>query len=254
MKIDITQQLSFIPKAYGFGFEHVEVNDIKSLKVIHRGMTVIPINPTNELIEYAEKNRNIVEKILIRNILETDKTNIKTFLEEVIKSTDEKMYVEFLNQHFESTNAGTQTRIILKDKDYRRDETKHPNWIEVYQTGRFTPQKNKKHKRVKQHYLPEMLVSKMKLDINNALLFDKALSKISEKDELGNRYSADTAGSYNKLSDEIKNIYFEEFIYYLQIKLVNRFIFLQLRKRNFYSKFVHFQVNHFFHFLYFHYC
>lgn len=110
-------------------------------------------------------------------------------------------------------NAGNITANIKEDNIYKRSISKKPNWIEVYRNGRFTPLKERRKKRKNEHHFIEMLIISYKLNIGNAILLDKAISNISEKNSDGSRFASETGGSYAKLSTKLQEMFFEEFIY-----------------------------------------
>ena len=55
-----------------------------------------------------------------------------------------------------------------------------------------------------------MLIAKYNLDIDTALLLDKALTRITKKNEDDDtRYAENTGGSYAKLSKDLQELFFD---------------------------------------------
>jgi len=186
--------------------------DMSDGDYIHKGMTRKIKEPTKELTEYAESHREAVMEILANDISKLDPTAFKAFMEDIIKTMNQQEYVELHRQYYDSFTAGCQTGIILNDGNYKRSLSKHPKWINIYRNNRFAP--INKVKRVKEHHLIEMLIAKYKLDMNTALLLDKSLARVTNKDEDdGIRYAKDTGGSYAKLSEDVQRAFFEEYTY-----------------------------------------
>lgn len=133
-------------------------------------------------------------------------------MEDVIEAMNQQEYVEVHKQYNDSLRAGCTSGIILKDSTYKRSNSKHPKYINKYQPNRFAP--ISKAKRVKEHHIIELLTAKFDMDIATALILDKALSRVNNKNEEdGTKYAENTGGSYAKLPKEMQESFFEEFIY-----------------------------------------
>lgn len=179
---------------------------------IHKGVTRKLQVPSKELVAYANKDREAVEQILYNDLTKLDNTAFKALCEDVIKAMNQLEYVEVHKQYYDSLTAGTQSGIILKDSTYKRSISKNPKQINKYRPNRFAPVSSTK--RVKEHHLIEMLISKYNQDMDTALLLDKALARVTSKDEEdGTKYAENTGGSYAKLPKDIQESFFKEYIY-----------------------------------------
>lgn len=179
---------------------------------INRGVTRKLQVPSEELVEYAEEHRDDTMKLLSKDLPKLDVTTFKTLMEDIIEAMNQQEYVEVHKQYNDSLRGGCTSGIILKDSTYKRSNSKNPKYINKYQPNRFAP--ISKAKRVKEHHLIELLTAKYDMDIAIALILDKALSRVNNKNEEdGTRYAESTGGSYAKLSKEMQELFFEEFTY-----------------------------------------
>lgn len=188
------------------------LDDTNNNKDINKGTTRKLQEPSAELISYAQEHREAVEQILYNDLKKLDTTAFKLFIEDIIKATNQQEYVEVYKQSYDSFTAGCQSNIILNDSAYKRSISKNSKQINKYRPNRFSPVS--RTKRVKEHHLIEMLVSKYNQNMDTALLLDKALASVTSKDDKdGTRYAKNTGGSYASLPKDIQESFFKEYIY-----------------------------------------
>ena len=105
----------------------------------------------------------------------------------------------------------TNLDTVLADKQYRRSRTIHANTTNIYRKNRYSVYDS--YKRVNEAHIVTIILSEYKCSIKDALLVEKAILNISEKDDLGERFSGSTVGSYMKIIEPVRAGLFEEFGY-----------------------------------------
>lgn len=108
--------------------------------------------------------------------------------------------------------AGVGVGNVVSASEWKRLWSKHPNYIPKYRDGNFNVKD--KMKRVDSPYFIEFLMLKLGLDCSTAIILGKCLNQIRIKDESdGSRYSDSTDGSFVKLPNVLRRMFFKRFEY-----------------------------------------